>query len=617
MKTRIFILLSLAVVLFACEKDNPDDLQTNKSTVSVIVIDMDKNPVTGADVLIIDPLKINPDNPEYLGFTKQTNNEGLATFLLDTGYYAITSFKETIGSAGVLLEIKGLVDTTLELMLMPEDFINYPPQIQRLAPAESYIEVSSLDYVNLKLKITDDHSDYSKINVKVACETDGVLFEGNPDNTNVVDVTVSDLAKGYHQLTITATDEYNASSTSLFTIDVVIVVPVELSVEKVNRQAVLSWSEILEPDFDKLVIERYNPNVYSPAYEVITTITDKSIATYTDTLLPIAEYLDYRVKVYDTDNRKSDESIARIELPRGPFFNLDYYSVTHAILHPVNDWVYINVNDEANKIIIYDFANEQIVNEIVLDYEPRHPIIADNGNGLQVFVAGDNSAINIYSADENFTLEQTINTEEDVNSVIPNGNGILIAGMDNYYYNYRDYHVRTFSQSTGQLIDSVGDRYAKALIVGDPLNKNVVYGIERTTSNYARIKCEIDNTGKFINYEYNNAYDYRINSRAVFVSPTGAHFMLGYAVYRTADLTSGLDLGSVNHTGITFNHDASLIYTCNRSDQKIIVYSYPELQLVGDIETLTYPGKILIRDNKIVTVGNENGFYIVEMYDLN
>ena len=617
MKNRILILLSLVAAMVACEKDTSENINLNKSSISALILDLEKNPVAEAEVLIVDPSNINLSNPESMGTTKLTNSEGIAVFSVDTGYYAISAFKEDVGEAGTIIEITDFEDHSIELILMPENFINYPPQIQRVAPVESTITVSSIDNVNLKLMITDDHSEYSNINVKVECETDGVLFEGNPNSANIVEIEVTDLTKGYHNLSITATDEHDGRNTSIFYIDVSIVVPVDLSAEKVSRQTVLSWSEILEPDFDKLVIERYNPNEYGAEYEVIATITDKSVSSYTDTLLPIAEYLDYRVKVHDIENRISEESTARIELPMGPYFELDYYSVTHAILHPTKDWVYINVNDDANKIIIYDFTNEEIVKDVDFDYEPRYPVIADNGNGLQVFVPGDNSAINIYSADENFSLLQTINTLEDVNNVVPNGNGILIAGMDNYYYNYRDYHVRTFSQVTGEVLDSIGDRYGKARIVGNPLNKNVVYGIERTTSNYARIKCEIDNDGKFINYELNDAYDYRISSRAIYATPTGEHFILGYAVYKTSDLTSGLEIGSVSHTGITFNDDASLIYTCSGNDKKIFAYSYPSFQLISEIETRTTPGKILYRDNKIITVGNENGYYIVEVYDLN
>ncbi len=496
-----------------------------------------------------------------------------------------------------------------------ENLDNNPPQITRVEPEQASVIVSSIDTVYLKLKVTDDHSDYRDIKVKVECEKDGVIFEGNPNSANIVEIEVVNLAKGLHNLNITANDKVKKENASFFSIDVSIVVPVELRAEKVNRQTYLNWSEILEPDFEKLVIERYNPNEYDPEYNVIAEITDKSITSLTDTLLPIGEYLDYRATIYDTEFRKSEESIARIELPMGPFFELGYYSVTHAILHPTQDWVYINVNDDANKIIIYDFANEKIVKEIDLDYEPRYPVIADNGNGYQVFVPGDNNAINIYSADENFSLMQTINTEEDVNNVVPNGNGILIAGMDNYYYNYRDYHIRTFSQSTGELLDSIGSSYGKARIVGDPINKNMAYGFETSTSNNARLKCEIDNSGKFINYEYDNSFDYRVDqNRNLFVTPTGEHFITSYVAFSTSDFNTDTEIGSVSLSGITFNDDVSLIYTCSYISNKIIIYSYPSFQLVGEIETRTTPGKILYRDNKIITVGNENGNYIIEIY---
>lgn len=617
MKYKILILLSLLATIVGCEKDKLENAEINKSSLQVQVLDLDKNPINGAKVIIVDPSNLSQSDLESIGNTKLTNSEGIAVFSVDTGNYAISAFKEGVGEAGTFIEIMDIKDHSIELILMPEDFVNYPPQIQRVAPSESIVTVSSIDKVNLKLMVTDDHSEYSNINVKVECETDGVIFEGNPNSANIVEIEVADLAKGNHNLSITATDEHNVMNTSVFFIDVSIVVPVELSVEKVNRQSVLSWSEILEPDFEKLVIERYNPNEYGAEYEVIATITEKTDISFTDTIPPIAEYIDYRVTVHDTDFRKSEESIARIELPMGPFFELGYYSVTHAILHPNQDWVYINVNDDANKIIIYDFANEQIVKEIDFGYEPRYPVIADNGEGLQVFVPGDNSAINIYSADENFTLIKTINTMEDVNNVVPNGSGILIAGMDNYYYNYRDYHIRTFSQSTGELLDSIGDRYGKARIVGDPINKNLVYGFERTTSNYARIKSEIDNNGKFIHYEYDNSYDYRIDqNRNLFVTPTGEYFITSYVAYSTSDFSIDTEIGTVSHNGITFNDDASFMYTCSSNNEKIFIYSYPSFQLVSEIETRTTPSKILYRDNKIITVGYENGNYIVEVYNL-
>lgn len=609
------MLLLLAATMMACQKDKLEDIDTSQMSIQILVLDLDKNPVAGAEVLVVNPEKMDVNNPETLGTTKHTNSDGIAVFPVDTGHYAISAYKEGVGVAADLLEVTGQEEHTLELVLLPENFVNYPPQIERIAPEESPVTVSSLDIVNLKLKITDDHSENSNISVKVACRTDGVLFEGTPNDENIVEIEVANLSKGDHKLDITATDEHTGTSTDLFTIDVSIVVPVELSAEKVSRQSVLTWSEILEPDFKKLLIERYNPG--ENLSEVIAEITDPSTLSFTDTLPPIAEYLTYHVKVIDTENRRSEENTARIELPMGPFFELSYGSVTHAVLHPTKDWVYITVNDDANKIIIYDVPNETVVKEIDLGYEPRYPVIADNGNGLQVFVPGDNNAINIYSADENFSLVQTINTLEDVNDVVPNGDGILIAGMDNYYYDYRKYHIRTFSQATGAVLDSIGDRYGKARIIGDPINKNVVYGFEKSSSNYARLKCEINNSGKFVRYETANTYDYRLDSRSLYMAPSGNHFFMGYVVYNTSDLTSDLEIGSVSHAGMTFSDDGSLVYTCDMSRERIRVYAYSSFQLVKEIQTRTTPGKIIFRDNRIVTVGHENGNYIVEVYDLN
>lgn len=614
MKNRFFILLALMVSLAACETENSSE-EIDGASIRALVLDMDRNPVFGAEVLLVDTEKLDVTDPSTYGSLKITDKSGVVVYPVETGKFAVTAYKELVGGASMFVDVTSLEETNIELLLMPEDFVNYPPQIQKITPEASHVTISSLEEVNLSFNLTDDHSDYSKLNVTVECAIDGLIFDGNPNSAGLVEVHRSHLSKGDHNLTLTAIDEHNAESSTSFLIDVSIVVPVELSAEKIERKSHLTWTEVLEPDFGELVIERYDPGASNPGFEVIATITDKTVTGYIDSLPPIAQYLEYRVRVHDTEARRSEGNIVRIDLPMGPFFYFGYEAITHTVLHPEKDWIYFNINASPNKIIIYDYANEKVIKEIVLNYEPRYPVIADNGNGLQVYVPGDNNAINIYTADENFVPVKTINTLEDVNNVVPNGNGILTAGMDNYYYDYRNYHLRTFSEETGAVLDSVGDRYGKARIVGDPFNKNIVYGFEKSSSNYARLKSEIDNNGKFISYKLENTYDYRISSRTLYAIPTGEHFVIDYGVYKTSDLSSGIDLGSQINNGITYNDLNSQIYTCNRTNNRIYVWS-DSFTPVNEIETRFTPGKLNYRNNQLIVLFYDSGKYIVEVMDV-
>ena len=269
MKNSLYLLLAAVLLLGGCKKEN----SVVKGGISVTIVNEQEQPVEGADVYI------SPNTQQ-----QTTNAEGVATFSgLDAGTYQISASKSGEGNGiGVAEVISGQV-AEVTVPLISGLTLSLAPRIDVIGP-DTTKEYRPVDTINFKTTIVDDNTMAENIPVTVTSDIDGVIYSGSVAGTDSCNFSVHSFSKGIHKITIEATDKDNLTSTHSFTLKVTLPAPVELTgAVKQNKQVILNWTECTDAEFLQYEILRKDVN----SYEIIATIENKSVVSFTDTAPPL------------------------------------------------------------------------------------------------------------------------------------------------------------------------------------------------------------------------------------------------------------------------------------------------------------------------------------------
>ena len=303
--------------------------------------------------------------------------------------------------------------------------------------------------------------------------------------------------------------------------------------------------------------------------------------------------------------------------PAGIIFQVN---LADAFLHPVNPWIYLITKSDTwskNSVIVYNYATDEMVKEIELPFTPGQSVVADNGNGLQLYIPGADGRIYIYSP-EDLSLIKSIPTRHPCLSVDVNGSGIILTGesLDDWV---TANPVRTYSQSTGELIDSAGTA-AATIIKKVPGKVNTFISVSTYVSPSEMEYYRIDNNGKFV-LSTKDIYhgDYQLTANKFDISPNG-EYVISYNEVYYAD-SAMLHMGRIGHTvtGVAFNNDGSKIYAGSYNEQLIRTDDYPALTVSSQIATKGYVSNLFVRDNQLISLSlAPEGYnvYFVEIKDL-
>lgn len=609
---RVQNLLLVLAMLFIAMSCKDDEITTiPKGSIQVTVTNSENQPVKNAEVTLV-----NFDNP-VLSKTEVSNADGIVLFNeLGTGNYALTASKAGVGVASSMVAVEEFIQYDINLQLTSENINLNTPSIYMVEPSYSSVSIMPIDTVDFLLRVMDDDTPSSGLAVTATCEIDGEVFSGYPNEEGTVGFQLFPKTKGVHTITITAEDKNGLKTTENFTVNAVEVVPTVLTTTKQYKKVLLEWADNVEQDFQRIEIKRWLNS--SEGYQTIATITDETVTSYVDSEIPYLQSTNYKITTYDSEGRYADSNISNVAYPAGMYFNYTYsYDIKSVLVHPDRDWVYLTIAETGGqKIIVYDYSKDEVFKELDLAYSPGYSILADNGSGLQLFIPGMDGSINIYSTDEELSLIKSITTGDRCTSLGVNGNGVIVAGMDLGYN--EDYAARSYSQSTGALIDSIGD-YTEIRISGVPNKQNVFIGIDYTTSIYNMQYLEIDNAGYFIsNIEdpYFTEYDY--DYRYLSVAASGDYVICESDLFNTdSGLQHITSFASSTIRVATTNTDGSLIYTYDvYTENKITAFGYPSLNQVAQYDTREQARFINLKGTQIIALtasGNKN---IIEILDL-
>lgn len=591
MKKVIYYVL-LILLLVACKKEE----SVNKGGIRIKITDEQEKPVAEANVYI------SPNTQQ-----QSTDSEGIAQFKnLDAGTYQISASKSGVGNGiGVVQVIEGQISEVNMPLLSGVDF-SLAPRINIIEP-DTLKEYMPTEQISFETVIFDDNTLSEQISVSVESDIDGVIFSGYSNNKDSCNFSFTFSTKGVHKITYKATDSDNLTTEEYFYLKVILPIPVELtSAVKQNKQVMLNWTECTETEFQKIEILRTFEGGNGYNSEIIATIADKSVVSYTDTLPPLETSVDYQIVVTDLNNKKASSNKKNVVFPAGITFQVD---LVEALLHPSNNWLYLITKSNSwskNSVIIYDYLLDEIIMGKELTYSPGLPVLSDNGNGLELFIPGSNN-VYIYSPAD-LSLKQVIQTRHTCMSVDANGNGILVTGesLDNWV---TANPVRTYLQSSGVLIDSASIE-ATARVKKVPNKTNTFISIGMYVSPPEMEYYEIDNSGKFITSTKDTYHgDYELSYNSLDISPSG-EFLLSYnELYKTESTL--LHIGNLNHTvtGIAFNNVGNLIYTGSYSENIIRVDNYPELIVLDEITIKGFVSKLFSKENTLISLSNKPGGY--------
>ncbi|MGK7389129.1 MAG: carboxypeptidase-like regulatory domain-containing protein [Candidatus Cyclobacteriaceae bacterium M2_1C_046] len=605
----LLLVLAMLSIAISCKED--DITETPKGSIQVTVTNSQNQPVENAEVVLV-----NFDSP-LSSTIKFSNADGIVLFNeLDTSDYVLTANKTDVGMASSVVVVEESIQYDVSLQLIKENINYYAPSIYMIEPEYSSVSIMPIDTVDLLVQVMDDDTPSSGLAVTATCDIDGQVFSGSPNGENVVNFQLYPTTKGVHNITITAEDKNGLSTTENLTVNAVEVVPTVLTTTKQYKKVLLEWADNVEQDFQRIEVKRWvNSN---EGYQTLATITDATVTSYVDSVIPYLQSTNYKITTYDSEGRYADSNISNVKYPAGMFFYYTYDSdIKDVLVHPTRDWVYLIIGETGGqKIIVYDYIKDEIFKEVNLSYTPGYSILADNGSGLQLFIPGRDGSINIYSTDEELSLVKSITTGDQCTSLGVNGNGIIVAGMDLGYN--EEYATRSYSQSTGALIDSTGT-YTEIRVVGVPNKQNVFIGIDYTSSIRNMRYLEIDNAGNFISDiedSYFTEYDYTY--WYLFVAASGDYIICESDIFNTdSGLQHITSFASTTIRGAVTNTDGSIIYTHDfYIENKITAFGYPALDQIAQYDTREKPKVINLKGTKIIALTENNTKSIIEIIDL-
>jgi hypothetical protein len=522
------------------------------------------------------------------------------------GSYKIYATLDGYGSGNETVMVTADSLTKVSITLEQKVFLSMAPQITVISPMESSF-ITLDDTLTFSLKITDDASAANKIDVQITSDLDGVLFHDNPEKDNTVTFSTSSLSKGFHTIYVRATDSDNYTNAVKFYVSTT--APGEVSIDTAYIQdggVKIDWVKYYPDDFLKYEVY-YTLSSDWWNGELIATITDQEITTFTHKLPPMAVSCNYFVRAYNTSNEYRDTRFIKVDYPGGKIY---YHQPKDAIIHPTEPIVYI-VDVAYNDLIAINYETSEEIAKAKLPGTIGDIAIGDNGYGLEVYTSSSDGNLYAYNA-ATLKLNSTIAIGPKVESVATNGNGYLIVSLNTESFQW-DKTIRVISRKDGSLLSYLTDDYG--IFAGYSFrfipNSNNVLGITKYTGPADLDYFELNSSGTAITH-YDDSYhdQYQMDPTRFEVSDNGQYLvtsMTGLLFTATPKMTY---LGTIGDdwnrfSDFAFSADGSTIYAGAYNSKKIYTIAYPSL--VKEEQPIRgYPRFLFRRDNELIIISMVN-----------
>lgn len=477
------------------------------------------------------------------------------------------------------------------------------PKIEVVLPEQPALFAVG-EAITFSIDVTDQDTPLSDIEVTMESDIDGVFYTGNPVGNGNLSYTTDMLSRNNHVITISAKDSDNLEDVA--TIEVSTLAPGEISLEqpaKVNGDVHLRWSEYENSDFLKYDLYRTDGNCTNENGTFLTQINDKSMNTYIDSLAPLNYQVCYYVVVTNDQGltRRSNEEI--VELPSGHIFN---FVASDLLPHPTENYVYL-IDNGGQRLIKYDYINDDVLAETGLAGIPKFSDIADNGFGVEIAIPINNGKVYIYDGND-LALKQTIITDLVPTCAVQDENGNVVVSVQPSPW--WENPIRTYARSNGINLDGGGEQDDERLrkIPGKNEFISISQGSSPTDMNYYKFSDD----GLFleeVDDEYHGTYP--LSATIFRISDDGTYVITGaggtvYSANSSMEYKGELTSASLKYSDFAFSEDGSIIYAATSNRKSIQIGSYPSLIRNDEILTKGYPAFVVRHGDKLIINSKQN-----------
>lgn len=589
MKKKITFFAFSIAVLFSCKVK---EIFPDQGSIYMTVSDQSGKSVSGANITS------NPAIAEY-----KTDNLGSVLLRnLNVGVYEFIANKPLYGSGKAIATVTTNEITNVHINLQYGVFESYSPTVKISSPTSANNFYAG-EEILFTANVSDKETLAQNLTVRWESSIDGVINEGKADINGISTFKTSKLSPNDHIIRLSVKDEsgnIGRDSISISTLS-----PKEINLQPLTKSegnVQLNWTKSTETNFKEYRIYRANQNCDETSITLIGTIQDVATTTFQDKKAPFSTKACYFVEVVNTLLKSRRSNKQQIDYPGGAIL---LYTPKDVVIHPTKPWVYLSRTDKGI-VTVYDYENSKIITEISAPSLSGFLLVANNGNGINLYVPATNSTLYIYDA-STFELKQTLQTLSPATDVAVNGNGVVFATVNNQWTN----PIGSYIEKTGIALG--GQLNYSCIYGGARLRKipgqNTLMSISTQISPTDMVLLYYDAQGKLTTCKSDTQHGaYPLDASIFSMSPLGNYVLTASngSAYLTDETMKYLGVikngGTVTYSDFAFNSDGSIFYGGTSNRQSIQIGKYPELARTGELLCKGYPYKIFVKGNSIISV---------------
>lgn len=463
-------------------------------------------------------------------------------------------------------------------------------QVSLVSPRE-YELFCETDDIDFEFAVSNLIVPGNELKVRIESGELGLLFEGKPDENNLVKFTKK-LPYGEFTYDVKVFYRLEFDKVDKRSFCVKVLRPLELKNFKTelieNGNVKIGWDKYTRSDFESYSI--YRIGKYDTE-ELVFKGEDPEVETFVDTSAPLGQEFSYKMVIscrYSYQYYKREIYSDKMMLSECMLAESEILSASY---HPVKPYVYLLEKKSLN-LTLYDYADKKILYKRPFHCEFNQIEFIKRGAGYELFIAGTNGVL--YYLDENLAIAKSDRILDKMNDARLIGDRYLAVSCG---YNYDK--LKMFDLESKNEIDSGTIGFRSRIIRGPGINEFLTYsvGIEKGI-----IRFGYTENGKIERIE--SGYANCSNGDELLLSPAQNYM----AFSRSGELMSTLpgmkNLGRVrsNVAYMGFSDDGSFIYTAHSDSRVLSEYSYPDLKLVRSFKTNGYIRHIRYVKNKLYCI---------------
>ena len=383
--------------------------------------------------------------------------------------------------------------------------------------------------------------------------------------------------------------------------------PIELSIETNGNSITLSWTRTNVSTFEKYIIIRSSqpfpdeftsPTAIFFPMEQIVSIEDIDENTYTDFGSVLSDKVYYRVFA-DIGDRFLTSGNVETDV------NVDILPFLHSAVNfsPELDELFFIMESNAETAIHKKNYKTDVSSNKTLSLSSSYYtklFMVNNDNGEELFMSDDYENEFTKYDPSDISFQEQYYAGNDVYSIATSQSGLICATTDDYQGSI---HVYTPGNNLSPKKHNYSTYYSGRLVasVSDSENEFIEAGTnELHYYNFSSAGNLITHISSFVNSSSLGAQ--------IAVSPNNEYFVTHRnGVIYNKDLSVFKTLSTENNNGFfrdfVFSADGNKLYAIDAFTEKILVYSFPELEVEREVKMGYNPLQLFIDEGKLIVIG--------------